>query len=160
MSIRLKKLYLFFFVCLAGLLSTSIVLSKNNYLNSQERDDNTENTKYSQELAVNQNLLIDDLNVSSNSIDNSSFSNEDFPLDQLKLTGIIMANNKPIALVTYNNINGSIIEDDLGSNTTSLLPKNVVLEKIDIKSSRLLLSLGNRKFIQELYPQNTIEISK
>jgi len=160
MSNRSKKLYLFFFVFLAGVFSTSIVLSTNNYLNSKERENNTENTSYSQEFTENQNLLIDDLKVSSNSIENSSFNNEIFPLDQLKLTGIIMANNEPIALVTYNNITGNIVENDIGSHTTSLLPQNVLLEKIDTKNSRLLLSLGNRKFIQELYPQNTLEITK
>ena len=89
MSNRSKKLYLFFFVFLAGVFSTSIVLSTNNYLNSKERENNTENTSYSQEFTENQNLLIDDLKVSSNSIENSSFNNEIFPLDQLKLTGVI-----------------------------------------------------------------------
>ena len=66
MSIRSKKLYLFFFIFLAGLLSTSMVLSRNNRFDSKVKDLKNENTSYSQELTGNKNLSIDDIKVSSN----------------------------------------------------------------------------------------------
>ena len=156
MRINSRKVYLFFFLSIFAIFFSSIGIfnSSSSSLSNEEAISNSTFDSYD----TNSKSLVEDMQSSANSIKGLNSSDLNFPHDVLKLTGIVVAYQKPIALVSYKNISGKIVEGDKGGNTTSLLPENVILEKIDPNKSRLILSYGNRKFVQYLYPQNTLEI--
>lgn len=160
MQINLKKRYLFFFLTIFAVFFSSLgILNTTSNSSSQKIEENRINPSIDN-YDKNSNSLVDDIENSAYSAKETDSIYLDFPDDVLKLTGIIIANDKTIALVSYKNISGQIVEGDRGGNTTSFLPDNVILENIDINKSRLILSYRNRKFIQYLYPQSTIEINK
>ena len=142
-----------------GLVSASVGLSRNNYLSLDNETINSESNLHSKQSKPDSKSLVADIQIPKNSIEKINPSDVVFSSDVFKLTGIIIANQSPIALVTFNNVSGRIVENDRGGNTTSLLPDNVILEKIDIDKSRLLLRGGDRRFVQYLYPQKTLEIN-
>ena len=159
MRIDFKKRYLIFLLSVFAVFSASIGLSKNNYLSSHNEKTNSKINSTLNASNPSPKSIGDDIQVSASSTEEFNSSDLDFPQDALKLTGIIISNENPISLVTFNNISGIIIEKDMGGSTTSLLPDNVILEEIDISKSRILLRYGERKFVQYLYPQNTLEIN-
>lgn len=159
MRITLKKRYQFFLLVVVGLVSASVGLSRNNYLSLDNETINSESNLHSKQSKPDSKSLVADIQIPKNSIEKINSSDVVFSSDVFKLTGIIIANQSPIALVTFNNVSGRIVENDRGGNTTSLLPDNVILEKIDIDKSRLLLRGGDRRFVQYLYPQKTLEIN-
>ena len=157
MQINSRKVYLFALLSIFAIFIPSIAIfnSSSSSLENEEAISDLTLDSYH----TNSKSLVEDIQDSTNSIKELNSSNLNFPRDVLKLNGIVVAHQKPIALVTYKNISGKIVEGDKGGNTTSLLPENVILEKIDFNKSKLILSYGNRKFVQYLYPQNTLEIN-
>ena len=100
MRITLKKRYQFFLLVVVGLVFASVGLSRNNYLSLDNETINSESNLHSKQSKPDSKSLVADIQIPKNSIEKINSSDVVFSSDVFKLTGIIIANQSPIALVT------------------------------------------------------------
>ena len=95
---------------------------------------------------LNNDQLRKNINIGKSNPFSSLESENNFKVENLKLTGFLSANNQQYALVNYMDKSGYLTSDSQGGISTNLLPDGAIVKQINPKNNTLLIVIDDQVY--------------